>query len=211
MAEKCLFIAIFVLLLFAPGLAVDHIPGDIDEDGDVDFSDFLILAQNFGKGGGAVGPRTVTITLRDTVTQAVRDTVWVTAPGTTTSGDIYETRTVWENPNPDVLLPDSGKLEVVVRWKKRATERSISYQLVFRNISTVSITLASKRGNGYRARDKDGFIIERMTWSTQSTTERVALGPNESTFYEGVWPFTMSDQEFSEIASFSFLPGVVLE
>lgn len=29
----------------------DSIPGDIDRDGDVDFADFLLLAENFGKSG----------------------------------------------------------------------------------------------------------------------------------------------------------------
>ena len=39
---------IILLLLISPGVTIGAIPGDIDEDGDVDFDDFFILADNFG-------------------------------------------------------------------------------------------------------------------------------------------------------------------
>ncbi len=45
-----------LLLLLLPAVTLfavaDRIPGDLDFDGDVDFADFVILAQNFGKTEG---------------------------------------------------------------------------------------------------------------------------------------------------------------
>lgn len=55
------------------------IPGDLDLDGDVDFSDFLTFAQNFGKSGSAPTPlEPVVITTIDTVIVTVRDTFEIT-------------------------------------------------------------------------------------------------------------------------------------
>ena len=65
--------------------AVDPIPGDIDLDGNVSFSDFLILAGNYGKtgpkpsGGGQVITRTVVVHDTITVLHTVRDTIYVQA------------------------------------------------------------------------------------------------------------------------------------
>ena len=53
---------------------VKPIPGDLDFDGDVDFADFLIFTENFGKTGpvptsssGQPTERIVTVTVRDTI------------------------------------------------------------------------------------------------------------------------------------------------
>lgn len=53
----------FIIWLIA--LPVWGIPGDIDQDGDVDFDDFFILGDNFGKKGP---PEYVRITVYDTIT-----------------------------------------------------------------------------------------------------------------------------------------------
>jgi len=63
---------------------VEAIPGDIDRDGDVDFSDFTVFASNFGKTGQKPTERikviTQTVTLYDTILieSVVRDTVFQT-------------------------------------------------------------------------------------------------------------------------------------
>ena len=54
----------------APLYVVASIPGDLDLDGDVDFSDFLIFTGNFGRTGDPPGvpePKTVYVTVTDTV------------------------------------------------------------------------------------------------------------------------------------------------
>ena len=55
---------LLVIAVCAPATAVI---GDLDRDGDVDFDDFFILADNFGKTGNPDDPDTITIVLRDTV------------------------------------------------------------------------------------------------------------------------------------------------
>ena len=84
----------FTSLIFIPAIG-----GDIDFDGDVDFSDFVVFASNFGKTGAVpTDPATLfstppVITLLDTVTERVVDTVFVTNTRTITKLDtIYLTR-----------------------------------------------------------------------------------------------------------------------
>ena len=53
-----------------------YILGDLDFDGDVDFNDFTLFAQNFGKTGGAVGQPTLTdTTIVTIVVQEIREPV----------------------------------------------------------------------------------------------------------------------------------------
>ncbi len=67
MVLMCLFVA-GISTLFAQ----DRIPGDINSDGAVDFEDFLILADNYGKSGLAPVSETVT----DTVVSTIVDTLY---------------------------------------------------------------------------------------------------------------------------------------
>jgi hypothetical protein len=48
--------------------SADPVPGDINGDGVVNFSDFVILARNYGKTGDPSGPGTVFVTVYDTIT-----------------------------------------------------------------------------------------------------------------------------------------------
>lgn len=80
-------------ILFSSDHFVAGLAGDLDEDGDVDFTDFLTFAGNFGKTGpvpsGGRGTRTITIrdtimtvridtvVMRDTIFQTIRDTISV--------------------------------------------------------------------------------------------------------------------------------------
>jgi hypothetical protein len=55
---------------------VEAIPGDLDLNGSVDFSDFLVFAANFGRSGPPpTPPRPLTVFLRDTLTVIQIDTV----------------------------------------------------------------------------------------------------------------------------------------
>ena len=81
-----------IILITAP--QVEAIDGDIDKDGDVDFSDFLILAQNFGKTGPPPQPEqpdTVYVTKRDTIYVTVIDTIYIDrgAPSIPYDRDLY--------------------------------------------------------------------------------------------------------------------------
>ncbi len=82
-----------VLIVTATAFAKERIPGDLDGNGKVDLDDFFILAENFGKGDGAVfgvgsldtvivrdttfqvDTLTVVRVVRDTTVQTIRDTV----------------------------------------------------------------------------------------------------------------------------------------
>ena len=72
-----------LLLIIATANTAEAIDGDLDLDGDVDFQDFLILVQNFGKEGPPAPARTDTIyvTKIDTV-YAPSDTIYVTKTDT---------------------------------------------------------------------------------------------------------------------------------
>ena len=81
-----------ILFVFAVGSPAAAVNGDLDRDGDVDFDDFFIFADNFGLTGSPDDADTVVVTVRDTITVAlrdtitVRDTVFVTSDTTTTGG-----------------------------------------------------------------------------------------------------------------------------
>ena len=68
-----------LLLIIATANSAEAIDGDLDRDGDVDFQDFLILVQNFGKEGPPAPARTDTIyvTKTDTLFTTIRDTIYV--------------------------------------------------------------------------------------------------------------------------------------
>ena len=68
-----------LLLIMATANIAEAIDGDLDLDGNVDFQDFLILVQNFGKQGPPAPARTDTIhvTKTDTVFTTSRDTIYV--------------------------------------------------------------------------------------------------------------------------------------
>ena len=68
-----------LLLIMATANIAEAIDGDLDLDGDVDFQDFLILVQNFGKQGppSPVRTDTVYVTKTDTVFTTIRDTIYV--------------------------------------------------------------------------------------------------------------------------------------
>ena len=72
-----------LLLIMATADIAEAIDGDLDLDGDVDFQDFLILVQNFGKQGPPSPARTDTIyvTQIDTI-YAPSDTIYVTKTDT---------------------------------------------------------------------------------------------------------------------------------
>jgi hypothetical protein len=71
-------------LTLVDAVFVDAIPGDLNLDGSVDFSDFLTFASNFGLSGPAPSPsRTQTVIRRDTILVAGAasvDTVFVGGP-----------------------------------------------------------------------------------------------------------------------------------
>ncbi|MDE3259565.1 MAG: hypothetical protein OYM47_17185 [Gemmatimonadota bacterium] len=80
----CIAAAVFVVC--CQDASAQRLPGDINGDGQVDFADFVILANNFGEAGGvSFDPSTcgdsVTVTMRDTITiegpvVTVRDTIF---------------------------------------------------------------------------------------------------------------------------------------
>ena len=64
----------FLFFLFLFPLQASAIQGDINNDGVVDFTDFLILAQNFGKQGEPISG------VRDTIRITIYDTIRVEPP-----------------------------------------------------------------------------------------------------------------------------------
>ena len=75
-----LVLSVVCLILISSGArAGDHrhrIPGDINGDGNVSFADFVILAQNFGRQGGAeFNPSAGPDTVRIVTTEVIPDTI----------------------------------------------------------------------------------------------------------------------------------------
>jgi len=69
---RVLVIGIALIGLTSP---VHSIVGDLNKDGIVDFADFFLLAENFGKEGPPELPDTVEVVVRDTVVIVQIDTV----------------------------------------------------------------------------------------------------------------------------------------
>ena len=99
---------LFVLLFFLLPSLVRGVPGDLNLDGVVDFSDFFIFADNFGK-SGPTELDTIEVTVNDTiyleretsvldtVEITVNDTIYLPSPGPseaqitfTVTSDTYE-------------------------------------------------------------------------------------------------------------------------
>ena len=77
----CLAVLILLVIGFTVTASVKRLKGDLDGDGQVAFSDFVLFAQNFGKAGGATfDPEalvdTSVVNYRDTIAVTVVDTFW---------------------------------------------------------------------------------------------------------------------------------------
>ena len=76
---KNLIITIALLVFFQPlCIAQERLKGDLDGNGTVDFADFLLFAENFGKMDGATfDPNRLvdTLIVRDIITLTIRDTI----------------------------------------------------------------------------------------------------------------------------------------
>ena len=71
-----------LVLTLAIVSAASAVPGDLNRDGVVDFDDFYIFADNFGKTGPPEPPDTVVVRTTDTLVVTERDTVVVTRTDT---------------------------------------------------------------------------------------------------------------------------------
>ena len=71
-----------VVLMAGYPRSAESLPGDLDRDGDVDFTDFFIFSDNFGKTGAPDLPDTVFVPVTDTVVVTVTDTLLVTVTDT---------------------------------------------------------------------------------------------------------------------------------
>jgi len=98
-----------VALLAAGILWAAPMPGDINGDGTVNFSDFLVLAANFGKTGDPYDPTTAgrtdttRVTVYDTTHITVRETLWIS---------VYDTVKVY--PSGESVDPASRPDEITI-------------------------------------------------------------------------------------------------
>lgn len=97
----CRLVMVFVLALWST--EARSVVGDLNRDGVVDFDDFFIFADNFGKEGVPQIIDTVTVTLFDTLEVVKMDTVMVT---------IFDTLTVTETEIVPVTVFDTLTVEV---------------------------------------------------------------------------------------------------
>lgn len=72
----CLLFASFISQTHGQGNAVQPIPGDLNLDGNIDFADFLLFVDNFGRTGPVPTPPQPVVHI---VEVAVRDTVYLPA------------------------------------------------------------------------------------------------------------------------------------
>ena len=122
--------------------------GISDRDGDVDFDDFFIFADNFGRTGSPDDADTVVVTLRDTIT--VRDTIFVTSDTTTTGGaPLFFGDPNLESAVRDALSKTTGNLlstEVESLTFLNASNRNIVVLTGIESLSNlVSLTLSDNQ------------------------------------------------------------------
>ena len=132
--------------------------GDFDLDGDVNFTDFLTFASNYGKTGGSTTP----INRVDTVRVVVRDTIYIdsSSGGNTGSGGGGNQGTQTDSLDVPTgldsiavrfflfLLPDSLKIRVFYLNNAQNTIRV--YGKIWRNPDKITVTIRRRQGDGYR-------------------------------------------------------------
>jgi hypothetical protein len=120
------------------------IPGDLDLDGDVDFQDFFIFAENFGKSGPALD--TLTVTIQDTVFVELFDTLTVTIFDTLTvevEQVVYDRVVVYDTVavefvSPPDNIPVDERSDLYVRDLGFVEVTLYSYEGISLNIRTYS-------------------------------------------------------------------------
>lgn len=163
--------AVLSFLLLNASLAVraEPIPGDVNEDGSVDFADFLILAANFGKNGGS--PRTPdtiivvvsdTLVVRDTTTVMVRDTlIQIVHDTLTVTQTIHDT--IWVSLSSEDGSGSSGAPGTPPLFSaRRAEPNSIALEWTAPSIDADGSPLTGLSGYRlYRAigSEASGFIV----------------------------------------------------
>lgn len=178
--HRVMCIAVAVLFCFFSALKVeaDHIAqGDFDGDGDVDFTDYLIFAKNFGKDYATlsriahtvdtlhvvrVDTLTVQHILRDTVT--VRETVTVEIP--------------LSLPYPNITIKHGGDWGMSLSQLQGVLEDvrdSFASLLVYPIDSNISVEYdpSGPLVRGHRARD-GSYIVLLSSWGYEQTIYQFA-------------------------------------
>ena len=152
---RTLFAGLVLVFVGLVGLSIaqDRLPGDIDGDGDVDFADFVMLAQNFGEVGGAEFDPTSfrdTIVVTETELVTVTDTVFLGAQKAVS--EIFVQEEGWENIHPS-FNPE------FIRVLAKATRDILSEPMMFPLDSDIIVEPSTE---GYplilyaRGKDADG-------------------------------------------------------
>jgi internalin A len=139
------------------------VTGDLDRDGDVDFDDFFIFSDNFGRTGSPDDSDTITVVLRDTITIAqsdttiitlrdtvtVRDTVFVVSDTTTGGSPLFFGDPNLESAVRDALSKPTGNLlsgEVATLTFLNASNRNIVVLTGIENLTGLtSLTLSDNQ------------------------------------------------------------------
>lgn len=136
------------LFLAVPAIAIT---GDLNKDGKVDFDDFFILADNFGKKGPPeVAVRdTLRITRRDTIRTTVHDTVKVadqTAVPIRVDFDVAADLSGWTYNSANDWRIDNGKL--IVKGHGEANNTAVNFPTNFTGDQDISVEATGLSGSG---------------------------------------------------------------
>lgn len=135
-------------------------PGDLNLDGNVNFTDFLLFVDNFGRTGPAPTPpqpvvRVVQVTVRDTVTITARDTITVqnTVRDTVILRDVVRDTITVQN-----TIRDTITLQNTVTIRDTITvQNTIRDTITVQNTIRDTITVGSATPQEERARNLLGF------------------------------------------------------
>ena len=155
-------LALLVCLVAVPlaifATAQEPYQGDFDLDGDVDFTDFLTFASNYGKTGGSTTPSTQV----DTVWVVVRDTIYIDGDsgGSTDNGGGGNQGTQADSLDAPTglagihvlyfLWHQSSAVEIRVLYLDNAQNVIREYGKIWRNPDKVTVTINRRQGDGYR-------------------------------------------------------------
>lgn len=146
-----------LVVLLVP-ICVGAILGDLNKDGKVDFSDFFLFADQFGKEGPPEPPDTVVVVRVDTLRRTVRDTVVVTRRDTLRQ-TVRDTIRVYQTVTLRDTIIDVRMVRDTVAIVRQDTVRIYQTQVIRDTVYIPSASLDSALNTGVHTEPQVGWPI----------------------------------------------------